>query len=667
MKKRFYSILAACLFFSAMAGAQQDILLQSFDDPAAIGNWMNSTAGSYTLSGSADAKEGAGSISLSYNLVGDQGWGGSVDIQMRPSGSTFDDLSEAEGISFWYKVITPASDVTSVSWTTKIFINSTGGVEEWHASLSGVINDMTGEWVQAKIPFSSFAIPSWLTTYDGLLYLGQVREIQMQIVAGEGITTTGEILIDALSAYAAGSSNIGALLESFDVVGNIGNWINSTEGSYSLSSSADAVEGAGSACLDYILIADQSWGGSVDLQFTNNGELFPDLSEDEGIRFNFKVTQPASVTTGVSLNVKLFINSGDGTQTEQWHAALSNVIGDNSGEWQEAKLPFTNFAIPSWEATYDGILYLGQIHTIEIQIVTSSVGLETNGVICFDNLTSYKPGDITLYEGFKINDFNSPSANIGSWQNSTGGTYSLSPSADAAEGDSAACITYHLVGDQGWGGSVDVQFLPADTVTDVFPDMTEHLGISFWYKVPEPADAPGNLSFVVKLFVNSTGGVEQWHRTLGGVLANPSGEWVRVYVPFSSFNIPSWLTTFDGVLYQDRISEIQFQILSQEGATTNGSICFDNLTSYDDEEVILGAITPAGAGVKVFPNPVSSRLYIEGLDNIELVQIFDMNGRMVKSVGNPYSSVDIAELQNGFYVLKAYTGKEIYSAKFLKH
>lgn len=661
MKKRFYTILAAFLLLSGMAYTQ-DVLLESFDDPAAIGSWINSDAGSFTLTGSDDAQEGSGSIDLSYNLVADQSWGGSVDIQMTPSGDTYGDLSAAEGISFWYKVVSPASVSNGVNWTTKLYINSTGGTEEWHASLSGVVNDASGEWVEATIPFSAFAIPSWLTTLDGVLYQDQITEIQMQIVTNQAITTTGEILIDGLSAYGGGSSNIGPLLESFDVVGDIGNWINSDAGSYSLSSSTDAVEGSGSACLDYILIADQSWGGSVDLQFTPDGDLFPDLTEEDGIRFNFKVTQPASVTTGFNLNVKLFIYSGDGTQVEQWHAALTNVIGDSSGEWKEAKLPFGNFAIPSWEATYDGVLYTDQIHTIEIQIVTNATGAETNGVICFDNLTSYSE-DITYYENYILNDFNTPSG-IGSWQNSTAGAYSLSPSTDALEGDSAACLSYTLVGDQGWGGSVDMQFAPADGT--VFTDMTDEVGISFWFKVTEPADVPANVSFVVKAFVNSTGGVEEWQKIVSGVLANDSGEWVQALVPFSSFAIPSWLTTYDGVLYQSQIAEIQFQILAQEGTTTVGGICFDKLTSYGTSEVV-STVEPISAEVKVFPNPVSSRLFIEGLDNIELIQTFDMNGRLLKTDRNPYASLDVSGLRNGFYVLKIYTGKQVYSAKFLKH
>ena len=85
---------------------------------------------------------------------------------------------------------------------------------------------------------------------------------------------------------------------------------------------------------------------------------------------------------------------------------------------------------------------------------------------------------------------------------------------------------------------------------------------------------------VVKVFVNSTGGTEEWHKTIGGVLADESGEWTRVLVPFESFAIPNWLTTHDGILYQDQIREIQFQILGTDGTTTTGDICFDNLNAY---------------------------------------------------------------------------------------
>ncbi|HMQ48691.1 MAG TPA: T9SS type A sorting domain-containing protein [Saprospiraceae bacterium] len=659
MKKHFYPILIAIFLLPGYLSYSQDILLQSFDNPSDIGNWINSTAGSYTLSGTADAAEGSGAIAINYHLVADQGWGGSVDIQMLPASENFGDLSTAEGIRFWYKVTEPASD-PNVSWTTKIYINSTGGVEEWHATLAGIASDASGEWTKAEILFSSFSIPSWLTTYDGILYLDQIKEIQMQLLAPEGTTTMGEILIDGLSAYAGGSVTEGTLLESFDALGDIGNWINSTAGSYALVSSSDAVEGTAAVCLDYILIADQSWGGSVDMQFLPDAAVYPDLTGEDGLRFNYKVLQPASVTNGVSFNVKLFINSTGGE--EEWHAALTNVLGNTSGVWEEAKLPFDNFSIPSWLTTYDGVLYPDQILKIEVQVIANAMGIETNGNICLDNLTSYSSGDITIFEGFTLDNMDNPSAGVSSWINSTAGSYTFSNSSDAVQGDSAICLSYNLIGDQGWGGSVDVQFAAA---TGVFPDMTDHLGISFWYKVTEPASVSGNVSFIVKAFVNSTGGQEEWHKTIGGLLVNSSGEWTQALVPFTSFAIPNWLPTFDGLLYQDQIYQIQFQILGQEGTTTLGGICFDNLTSYDDEEVINSINTPAIEGWKIYPNPTSGQINILGLSQVNTVFIYDVNGRLVKMEANA-TSLDVSDLSSGLYVLRIQSNQGLYIAKFLK-
>ena len=662
MKKNVYTLIFAFLLFGGMTQAQ-DILLQSFDDPGAIGNWKNSNAGSYTLSGSSDAVEGTGGVLLNYNLVGDQGWGGSVDMQMTPpGGGVFDDLTSKDGISFWFKVTSPATVTNGVSWTTKIMVNSAGGTatEEWHFSLYSVVGDASGEWVKMELPFSSFAIPGWLTTYDGVLYPDQIKEIQMQIVVSEGTTTAGEILVDNLSSYKAGGTSVGTLLESFDESGSIGSWQNSTAGSFSLTGSSDAVEGSGSVCLDYILIADQSWGGSIDMQFLPDGTTYPDLAGEAGIRFNYKVNQPASVTNGVNVTVKLFINSTGGE--EQWHGNLSSILDDASGAWQEAKLPFLNFGIPNWLTTYDGVLYLDQITKIEIQIVTSTVGLETNGNICLDNLTSYNENNVILYDGYPLNNYNNPST-VGSWINSTAGSYTIGASADAAEGDSSVCVSYNLIADQSWGGSVDMQMLPAG---DFFTDMTSQLGISFWYKVTEPASAPANLAFTIKLLVESTGGNEEWHKSVGGVLGDVSGEWVKIYVPFSAFAIPNWQTTFDGVLYGDKIYEIQFQIFGQPDTETTGGICFDNLISYGDEEVVIGGtVTPVDKSVKIYPNPVSSRLMIDGLDNIERIDVYSLNGSYLKQV-NGQSFVDVDDLRTGFYMLKIYTAKNVFSARFIK-
>ena len=66
------------------------------------------------------------------------------------------------------------------------------------------------------------------------------------------------------------------------------------------------------------------------------------------------------------------------------------------------------------------------------------------------------------------------------------------------------------------------------------------------------------------------------------------------------------------------------------------------------------------------PNPTNSQLYIRGLDNLETIQVFGLNGNLVKTVANDQNSIDVSGLQNGFYVLKLYTKQGIYSAKFIK-
>ena len=658
MKKKLYTLLMATFLFMGMAFSQ-DVLLQSFDDPATIGNWQNSTAGSYTLEAASEHQEGTGAVVLNYNLVGDQGWGGSVDMRTE-SGSTFGDLTDTDGISLWYKVISPNS--ADANLTIKLIVNSSGGQEEWHTSLFTVLNDASGEWQQVKVPYTSFAIPSWLQTLDGVLYQDQIATIDMQVLTSEGTTTAGEILFDALTTFQEGGTVIGTLLEDFEETGDIASWQNSNDGSHNISSSSDAVEGSASACLDYILIADQDWGGSIDMQFMPADSLYPDLDGETGIRFNYKVTQPASNTSGVNWTVKIFINSQG--ELEQWHANLNYVLGDDTGEWQEAKIPFSAFAIPSWETTYDGILHLDEIRQIEMQVVSGTMGTESNGTVCLDNLTSYNDGDVELFEAWELNSMEAPST-IPNWINSNDGSHSVYH-ADGVVGDSAACVNYNLVGDQGWGGSVDMEFLPADTNDLYLPDMTDHLGISFYYKVNTPASTPGNVSFVVKIFVESTGGVEEYHRTIGGVLVDPSGDWVQVYSPFDAHAIPSWQTSYDGVLYQDKITKVQFQILGQEGTTTTGDICFDHLTSYDDEEFMVSTVTPVSADVKVYPNPASYELFIEGLEHIESIHVFNMSGSLVKTV-NGLNQVNVADLYSGLYIMKIHTDFAVYSAKFMKH
>ena len=65
----------------------------------------------------------------------------------------------------------------------------------------------------------------------------------------------------------------------------------------------------------------------------------------------------------------------------------------------------------------------------------------------------------------------------------------------------------------------------------------------------------------------------------------------------------------------------------------------------------------------IFPNPAESQLYITQNEKIRAIDIFDMNGRSVKSINQSFNSIDISDLHNGFYILRI----EDLSGKFNTH
>ncbi|SDK96493.1 Por secretion system C-terminal sorting domain-containing protein [Catalinimonas alkaloidigena] len=464
-----------------------------------------------------------------------------------------------------------------------------------------------------------------------------------------------------------GAAAQGILLEDFDGAASVNSWKNSTEGDYTLMGSTDKVQGDSSLVLNYNIVADQSWGGSVDLQSQpEGGTVFPDLRGETGLRFSYKVTTPLNDPVA-SLTIKLFVNSTGGT--EEWHTSLTNVLTDPSGEWQSASVPFSAFAIPSWMQSYDGMLYLNEIREIQMQVVVGSEGIGNTftGEILFDSLASYglevEPGD-PIMVGELLEDFEG-AASVSSWKNSTEGDYTLMGSTDKVQGDSSLMLNYNIVADQGWGGSVDLQSQPMEG--EVFPDLTDETGLRLAYKVLTPLNDPV-ASLTIKLFVNSTGGTEEWHASLTNVLTDSSGAWQEVLVPFAEFAIPSWMQSYDSVLYLNAIREIQMQVVVGSegiGNTFTGEILFDELVSYSLVITSSEAVVQLPQ-LRLYPNPTASLLYLDGPDRIDRIDVVGLNGRVLKTVQGD-RRVDVSDLSAGFYVVRAYADKTTYVRKFIKH
>jgi len=68
--------------------------------------------------------------------------------------------------------------------------------------------------------------------------------------------------------------------------------------------------------------------------------------------------------------------------------------------------------------------------------------------------------------------------------------------------------------------------------------------------------------------------------------------------------------------------------------------------------------------IKIYPNPTSDLLRIQGIENVERIRIFNLRGKLIKDVNA--SEVNIEQLQEGVYIANFYTGSEVYSRKVVK-
>jgi hypothetical protein len=174
-----------------------DEIVWTFDNPEDLNGWVNGTNSSQTLAGNADATQGDSSMSWTYTVDPSEDWGGSADIQLM-FGDYLTDLSDYDGFSFDYKTLSPADPTDGgASLNVKVYVESTGGVEQYHYTVPNVLSDTTGEWQTANVFFEDMAIPSWLDTFDGVLYPDMITHIEMQVIVGsDGSETSGQVLLD---------------------------------------------------------------------------------------------------------------------------------------------------------------------------------------------------------------------------------------------------------------------------------------------------------------------------------------------------------------------------------------------------------------------------------------------------------------------------------------
>lgn len=67
----------------------------------------------------------------------------------------------------------------------------------------------------------------------------------------------------------------------------------------------------------------------------------------------------------------------------------------------------------------------------------------------------------------------------------------------------------------------------------------------------------------------------------------------------------------------------------------------------------------------VYPNPASSSITINGIDDIEYVAIYSLTGKLVKKVVGDNKNINISSLQNGYYLIRIKSGNNLYVEQFI--
>jgi hypothetical protein len=70
--------------------------------------------------------------------------------------------------------------------------------------------------------------------------------------------------------------------------------------------------------------------------------------------------------------------------------------------------------------------------------------------------------------------------------------------------------------------------------------------------------------------------------------------------------------------------------------------------------------------LKIFPNPAGDYISILSDKIINSVQIFDINGKLLKSVSDSFEDIDISGFEQGMYFVLIYTDDEVLKKKFVK-
>jgi hypothetical protein len=71
--------------------------------------------------------------------------------------------------------------------------------------------------------------------------------------------------------------------------------------------------------------------------------------------------------------------------------------------------------------------------------------------------------------------------------------------------------------------------------------------------------------------------------------------------------------------------------------------------------------------IRVYPNPVSDFIYLDGIEETKSINIYSVNGQLIKSIERIDQKIDVSDLKDGLYFISVLTTKgDQLSSRFIK-
>ncbi|WP_242085530.1 T9SS type A sorting domain-containing protein [Aestuariivivens sediminis] len=183
---------------------------------------------------------------------------------------------------------------------------------------------------------------------------------------------------------------------------------------------------------------------------------------------------------------------------------------------------------------------------------------------------------------------------------------------------------------------------------DISPTLGIEYTVTFWWRFNRgDSTTPGYVTIKDNSDNSNVGGPE--------TLTEGTDTWTKTTLIFTS----STATNLRFQVFKDNRNSVVPE-------STNNAMWFDEVSIVPTSSLSVKGLEQFSFGT--YPNPAKEKLYLSAEENIGKIEIYSILGQQVmnKAINSDHAEINIADLSNGIYIVKAFIEDAIGSYKFIK-